>query len=479
MSAAPAIEALKKAIPEGQLCVQGTDEFNKLNGSYLSVLESEITPAAIVLPNTSEDVSKFLKTIKPFVISRQTAFAVRGAGQQPLPGCANIQDGITVDLSQLTEIDLDLGAGIVSIGAGARWGKVYEKVSEKGLGVTGSRSSAGGIGGLALAGGLSFFSTREGFICDNVVTYEIVLASGEVVECSAEKNPDLYKALRGGGNNFGIVTKYHMRTFKQGPLWGGKVLYLPPDFPSQVDALVNHLQDKQVETHIMISLFIAAQVGFPCGLNQVYHTREVEDPPVLDPFVKIGSLIEGQSSLRKIKNLEEAADEQAKMSSSSQRTAYANTTVKADAATLKKAAEIFTARLEGVENCKGIVFSLTLQPYPVSLLEKCLSAGGNVTGLTPDSGPLVSVLVLMNWDNKEDDEKILGTAKSILEAIDEDAGERGQAVPYKYLNYALGSQDPIGSYGAENKQFLREVSKKLDPDEIFQKGVPGGFKLFV
>lgn len=77
-----------------------------------------------------------------------------------------------------------------------------------------------------------------------------------------------------------------------------------------------------------------------------------------------------------------------------------NTTVKADAATLKMAADKFTASLDLVKDCKGVVFSLTFQPYPVSLLEKCLLAGGNITGLTPADGPLVSVLVLMNWENK-------------------------------------------------------------------------------
>ncbi|KAI0502861.1 FAD-binding domain-containing protein [Xylaria bambusicola] len=477
MSIALAIEALQQALPDVQLYVQGTDEFNKLNASYLSALESDITPAAIILPKTSKHVSTFLRTIGPFVTNGQTTFAVRGAGQQPLPGCANIQGGITLDLALLTGIKLDFDSRVVSIGAGERWGAVYEKLSGHGLSITGSRSAKGGIGGLALAGGLSFFSTREGFICDNVVTYEIVLASGEVVKCSVDNNPDLYKCLRGGGNNFGIVTKYDMRTFTQGPFWGGNVFYYPASFPNQVDALVHHLQDAQIETHVMVSLFFAAQFGATLGLNQVYYTREIKSPPVLDPFVNIQPQLDDYRSLRMI-NAKDAAGEQASMSANGKRVAYVNTTVKADAATLKAAADIFTASLNLVQGCKGVVFSLTFQPYPMSLLEKCLSAGGNITGLTPADGPLVSVLVLMNWEDKDDDKTILGTARSILEAIDKDAAARGQAVSYKYLNYAFDFQDPIGSYGAENKQFLQDVSKRVDPDGVFQQGVPGGFKLF-
>ncbi|KAI1652078.1 FAD-binding domain-containing protein [Daldinia loculata] len=478
MSTAPIIEALKQVLPADQLHFRGTDEFDKINGSYLSALENDITPVAIILPKTPKDISTFLLTINPFVARGEMAFAIRGAGQQPLPGCANIQGGITLDLRLLTGIDLDLDTGIVSIAAGERWGTVYEKLHEHGLGVTGSRSAKGGIGGLALSGGLSFFSSREGLICDNVINYEVVLASGEVVSCNANDHQDLWKALRGGGNSFGIVTRYDMRTFKQGPFWGGSVFYYPASFPSQIDALVQQLQNPEAETHIMISLFFAAQFGQPMGLNQLYYTREVESPPVLDPFVKVQPQLDQLNSMRMV-NLKDAAAEQAAMAMEGIRCAYMNTTVKADAETLKAAAEAFSASLDHVEGFEDVVFSLTLQPYPVSLLEQCISAGGNATGLTPTTGPLVSILVLINWKNKSDDTQILAVGKDLLDTIERDSVARGQAVPYKYLNYSFNFQDPISSYGPENKSFLQQVSKIYDPDGIFQKGFPGGFKLFV
>ncbi|OAK93750.1 hypothetical protein IQ06DRAFT_353996 [Phaeosphaeriaceae sp. SRC1lsM3a] len=116
---------------------------------------------------------KFVNVIKPYALKGGIYFAVQGAGQQPAPGCTNANDtGVTLDLCNLTGIELE--DDFVSIGAGERWGKVYDKVIERGLGVTGSRSALGGIGGLALAGDLSFFCSREGFICDNVVDYEII-----------------------------------------------------------------------------------------------------------------------------------------------------------------------------------------------------------------------------------------------------------------------------------------------------------------
>ncbi|CAJ2501265.1 Uu.00g041180.m01.CDS01 [Anthostomella pinea] len=380
MSATTIIEGLEQRFEADQLHVRGSEEFDTLNGA--------------------KDVSVFLTVINPFVLNDETSFAVRGAGQQLLAGCANIQGGITLDLRLLTGIDLDLGTGIVSIAAGERWGAVYERLAEHGLGVTGSRSAKGGIAGLALSGGLSFFSSREGFVCHNV------------------------------------------------------------------------------ETHVMISLFFAAQFGQTMGLNQLYYTREVENPPVLDPFAKVQPQMEQLNSMRMI-NLKDAAAEQAAMSSEGIRCSYMNTTVKSDAATLKAVAEAFASTLDLVKGFEGVAFSLTLQPYPVSLLEKCVSAVGNVTGLTPDEGPLVSVLVLMYWKTPQDDGHIIAAATDLIQKTKTEAAARGQAVPYTYMNYAFGFQDPIGSYGDENKALLQSVSKRYDPEGIFQKGCPGGFKLFV
>lgn len=150
MSAHHAVAALKQSFPAAQVLVPGTEIFKQQNSSYLSKLESDITPAAIFQPESTQDVSIFLQTIKPLVARSDVTFAIRGAGQQPLPGCANIQGGITLDLGLL--VGSEIQDGIVKIAAGERWGEVYDKLHEKGLGVTGSRSGKGGIGGLALAG---------------------------------------------------------------------------------------------------------------------------------------------------------------------------------------------------------------------------------------------------------------------------------------------------------------------------------------
>ena len=150
-----------------------------------------------------------------------------------------------------------------------------------------------------------------------------------------------------------------------------------------------------------------------------------------------------------------------------------NTTVKADAATLIAASDIFTAAFQPLKDLEGITCAFTLQAYPVSLLKKC----DNSRGRDESNGPLMSILLLNWWKNKDDDELLLTTFKNALDKIDEDAAKRGTAVPYKYMNYAFNFQHPIASYGEEMHGRLREISKAYDSDGLFQKGVPGGFKL--
>lgn len=94
-----------------------------------------------------------------------------------------------------------------------------------------------GIPGLILGGGISFFSNKYGWACDNVASYEVVTASGIVITASPTKYCDLYWALRGGGNNFGIVTNFKLEAFPLGQMWGGQRIYTENNFEGVLDAV--------------------------------------------------------------------------------------------------------------------------------------------------------------------------------------------------------------------------------------------------
>ncbi|KAF4633235.1 hypothetical protein G7Y89_g4884 [Cudoniella acicularis] len=478
-STAKAIAALQATLPVEQLLLPGSDAYATSNGAYLAQQESELQPAAIFQPKSAEDVAKFVKIVKPFAVGGSATFAIRGAGNMPLPGCANDDGGLTLDLGFLTTVELHENR-TVSVGAGAQWSAVDKVVEAAGLGVTGGRSGNGGIGGL------SFFSSREGFISDNVLSFEIVLASGAITTASPISNPDLWRALRGGGNNFGIVTRYDLATFPlpagpSKPLWGGNVYYFTPGFPAQIEALVAELKkgkDADPNTHLLISTGYSAQFGVNMCLNTVYYTQPTDEaPPALQPFTNIEPQVQTLNSLKPL-NLTEAAAGQAAGVASHVRVSYMNVAVKADVATLQAAADIYNAAVTRIKNATGLTCSLTFQPYPVSLLETSAAKGGNSLGLDAAHGPVVSVLLLTYWNSKKDDARITEAMKGALESIQAQAVEKTTALKYVYLNYAADFQDPIGSYGGLNKAFLQGVSKTHDFEGLFQKGVPGGFKLF-
>lgn len=109
------------------------------------------------------------------------------------------------------------------------------------------------------------------------------------------------------------MTRFDLKTFKQGKVWGGMVFYFTPSFPQQIEALVSELRKPNAskETHLMISIGFSAMFGDnPICLNQLYYLEAVENPPVLDPFTKIEPQIDAMNTMR-LQSLTEAANEQA------------------------------------------------------------------------------------------------------------------------------------------------------------------------
>lgn len=97
---------------------------------------------------------------------------------------------------------------------------------------------------LSALGGLSFFSPEHGFACDNVANFQIVLASGDIVNANAVENPDLYRAIRGGQSNFGIVTRFDIITHERSTFWGGRIPHPYGCEQANLDAFIALKQGK-------------------------------------------------------------------------------------------------------------------------------------------------------------------------------------------------------------------------------------------
>lgn len=144
------------------------------------------------------------------------------------------------------------------------------------------------------------------------------------------------------------------------------------------------------------------------------------------------------------------------------------TTVKADTGILEFAHKTFGVAFEKLKDVPNVLFSLTFEPLPVSMLEASKARGKNALGLAPSDGPLVVILFYSSWDNPEDDKKVFNVSKDAINTIEKDARDKDLFSQYKYLNYALEHQDPIGSYGSESTARLKAVSAKYDPEGFFK-----------
>lgn len=126
----------------------------------------------------------------------------------------------------------------------------------------------------------------------------------------------------------------------------------------------------------------------------------------------------------------------------------------------------------------GLIWSTLSQHLLPIVIEKTPGLGGNSLGLNAADGPQIITLIAATWDNPADDEAVESAAKSLLKQVEHEAKKRGVHHPFIYMNYAYAGQAVIEGYGPNNQRFLQRVSRKYDPHGVFQRQVPGGFKLF-
>lgn len=174
------------------------------------------------------------------ITKNESKFGVRSGGHMPIEGAASTSEGVLIAMTAFRDLEVfplpnEFDRPYVSIGPGYPWGEVYDILGEQGITVSAGRVYSVGTA-LALGGGLSYFSGDRGWAANDMVNYEVVLANSTIVQANAQENPDLFWALKGGSNNFGIVTRYDFEYFEIGQMFGGSVTWAPEHFEDYLAA---------------------------------------------------------------------------------------------------------------------------------------------------------------------------------------------------------------------------------------------------
>ncbi len=203
---------------EGRLIGPEDAAYGEAQKVYNAMIDKR--PALIAQCASPADVAKTIA----FARDHDLILAVRGGGHNGA-GLGTCDDGVVVDLSLLKGIEVDPKARTVRVGGGCTWGEVDGATNEHGLATPSGIISTTGVGGLTLGGGIGHLTRKCGLTIDNLLEAELVLANGEAVCASADENPDLYWAIRGGGGNFGVVTSFVFRLHEVGTIFGGPTFW--------------------------------------------------------------------------------------------------------------------------------------------------------------------------------------------------------------------------------------------------------------
>ena len=155
-------------------------------------------------------------TAVDFARENDLRVAVRGGGHN-VAGTAVCDDGLVIDLSEMTGVWVDPEERVAWVQAGATWADVDHETQAFGLATPGGVVSDTGVAGLTLGGGIGHLRCTYGLTCDNLRSVDLVTADGEFLTASADENPELFWGLRGGGGNFGIVTGFEFDLHPVGP----------------------------------------------------------------------------------------------------------------------------------------------------------------------------------------------------------------------------------------------------------------------
>ena len=211
-------------------------------------------PAVIVRPVAADGVAGIVRAARESGLP----LSVRSGGHGG--GLSVCDDGIVIDLAAIDDLDIDVDAGTAWAGAGLTAAEYTAAAGKYGLATGFGDTGSVGLGGITLGGGVGFLSRKYGLTIDDLLAAEVVTADGEVLQVDADHHPDLFWAIRGGGGNFGVVTRFRFRVHELPEVYGGMLML--PASSELITAFLQLAADAPEELSTILNVMTAPPMPF-------------------------------------------------------------------------------------------------------------------------------------------------------------------------------------------------------------------------
>ncbi|KAI0840375.1 FAD-binding domain-containing protein [Hypoxylon sp. FL0890] len=447
---------------------------------YWSTSCSAMKPSCIIFPKDADEVAAIVKVLN----NNTENFAIKSGGHNPNNGWSSVAGGPLISTQQLKQVILDETTGIARVGPGQRLDSIAKELQGTGWTFVGGRIGNTGVGGLVLGGGLSYMSAQYGWAASSVLEYEIVLANGTIATASATQNPDLFKALRGGGNNFGIVTTYVLQTYRQGNIFGGNLVFLHTD---ETDAkLLKAVRDfTEYNTDDKAAVIVTAERGnidlIDTWILFLFYDGEVVPDGIFKNFTDVGPLLDttrvqtysdliGGSNWVIVKgSVVQIGTETIPMPSA------------ADSEKVMGGIHAHWRNITGTRLLEpGIIASIAYQPFTKQIAQAARERGPDLIDADDAAHRLILELnysFLPQGDYEKMDATLQQTYGGVRDRVV--GWQQDGTLPDIYLpifmNYGFHQQDYFARLRPENRAFAHAVSESVDPTGFFRKRI-GGWK---
>ncbi|KAI0400224.1 FAD binding domain-containing protein [Xylaria palmicola] len=450
---------------------------------YWSTACGDLKPSCILMPTTAQEVAAIVSILN----TNNESFAIKSGGHNPNNYFASIDGAPLISTKKLDQVILDPVAQTVRVGPGNRWDDVSEALDGSGFSAVGGRIGNVGVGGYMLGAGLSFMSTEYGWAANSVLEFEVVLANASTVHVRADNHPDLFMALKGGGNNFGIVTSYLLQAYPQGDVWGGNLVFdATPEVSRAMLAAVRdfteHYDDEKAGIIVTAERTLATLVDI--WVVFLYYNGPEPPASVFGEFFAVSDFKLNTCKTQSMHSL---------LSGNNWAVIRGSVyTIGTETMPLPGAADgaevmqrIFDSWVDTSDEAKlvpGLVASVAFQPLPRRLARVARAKGGDMLDVDDDIDRIVLELDysyaadLSEPTVDETMRKTYGGFRSIVEEY-QDSGvlPRDVHLPL-FQNDCFYPQDYFGRLKPERLALARRVQAEVDPNG-FWKTRTAGFKI--